>query len=94
MRASALRLRSLALAKAGPIVVEAARPLSDEALQVLAEAFGSAAGEPQVRVVPALIGGVRVGTSAGLVDGSIAGMAEQAERELAARLEREEVAHG
>ena len=89
VRASARRLCALSLDTAGLVVIEAARPLSEAARQVLTEALGRTS-EPRLRIVPSLVGGVRVTTEAGLVDASIAGLAEEAERELAAGLERAE----
>jgi F0F1-type ATP synthase membrane subunit b/b' len=89
VRAFARKLSGQSLATAGTVLVETARPLSAEASETLALALGSAPGEPRVRVVPSLIGGLRVTTDAGLIDASIAGMGEEAERELVKRLERE-----
>jgi F0F1-type ATP synthase membrane subunit b/b' len=73
-----------------PALVEASRPLQDQTRALLAEALGCQPSELRDRVVPELVGGVRVITNAGLVDASVAGLAAFAERALLARIDREE----
>ena len=73
-----------------PALVEVSRPLQDETRALLAEALGCQPSEVRDRVVPELVGGVRVITKAGLVDASVAGLAAYAERALLTRIDREE----
>ncbi len=66
------------LAEKGPlegVIVESAQPLPDERAAALAAAAGVEAGKLEQRVVPELRGGVRVLSSCGLVDASVAGLA-------------------
>jgi F-type H+-transporting ATPase subunit b len=94
-RAAARRLGTLPpSATNGQVLVESARPLADEALRVICDALGRASADRRLRVDPALIAGVRITTSCGLIDASASGMAHFAERELAARIEPEEGDHG
>lgn len=90
VRAALRRWEGLSHARHGTVLVEAARPLSAAAHELLAGVLSAAgAPPPQVRIVPALVGGLRIATDAGLIDVSITGMGREVERELAARLERE-----
>jgi F-type H+-transporting ATPase subunit b len=73
-----------------PIVVEAAREVTEAELGALAEAAGVSADEARARIDEDLLAGFRVVTSRGLVDVSAAGLAAQAERALAGRMEQEE----
>lgn len=91
VRAAARSVEPLA---EGTVLVEAARPLADDARRILRDALGPALDGQPVRVVPGLIAGVRVTTGAGMVDASVAGLARHAERELAARIERAEQGDG
>jgi hypothetical protein len=85
-RAACQRLAALPEAnRAGSVEVETARPLDTETRARFVEVAGPAATVKD-RVVPELGAGVRVITSAGLVDASAAGLAAWAERELVARL--------
>jgi F-type H+-transporting ATPase subunit b len=94
VRAACQRLRTLpATRNAGPVQVDAARPLTDAARASLAEAIGAPAPVAE-RIVPELGAGLRVITPVGLVDASAAGMAAWAERELAPMLVPEEHAGG
>lgn len=80
------------LAEAGapaPLIVESARPLDAAALDALARAAGADAADVTARVVPELVGGVRVLTARGLVDASVAGLAAHSERALLERLDAE-----
>lgn len=85
-RAACQRLAALpAAGRAGAIEVETARPLDPETRARLAAAAGPGATVKD-RVVPELVAGLRIITSAGLVDASGTGLADWAERELIARL--------
>lgn len=77
-----------------PVVVEAASPLDDDALHTLLEAAGIGTSGTVHRSNPDLVAGLRVLTSRGLVDASVAGMAAQAERVLLSELERENTNYG
>jgi len=91
VHAACRELRTLAgRAHLAPALVEASRPLHDQTRALLAEALGCQPSEVRDRVVPELVGGVRVITKAGLVDASVAGLAAFAERALLARIGREE----
>jgi F0F1-type ATP synthase membrane subunit b/b' len=91
VRAACRELRALAgRARLAPALVEASQPLLDQTRALLAEALDCQPSEVRDRVVPELVGGVRVITSAGLVDASVAGLAAFAERALLARIDREE----
>jgi F0F1-type ATP synthase membrane subunit b/b' len=61
----------------GPATVESARPLGDEARQVLGEALKA---EVRERLVPELGAGIRVSTRAGQVDASALAFARAAQR--------------
>jgi F-type H+-transporting ATPase subunit b len=91
VHAACRELRTLAgRAHLAPVLVEVSRPLHDQMRALLAEALDCQPSEVRDRVVPELVGGVRVITNAGLVDASIAGLAAFAERALLARIDREE----
>jgi F-type H+-transporting ATPase subunit b len=93
-RAACQRLAGLPEAsRTGSIEVETAHPLDAETRARFVEVAGPAATVKN-RVVPELGGGVRVITSAGLVDASGAGLAAWAERELVARLLPDEASGG
>jgi F-type H+-transporting ATPase subunit b len=94
-RAAVYELEELRGAGAlAPVVVDTAHELDEAALARLAEAAGVEPGELQQRVDSELVAGLRVLTARGLVDASAAGLAAQAERVLARRLEREEPRDG
>jgi hypothetical protein len=91
VHAACRELRTLAgRAHLAPVLVETSRPLHDQMRALLAEALDCQPSEVRDRVVPELVGGVRVITNAGLVDASVAGLAAFAERALLARIDREE----
>lgn len=96
LRAACDQLRGLAL-DSTPVTVESSQPLSDDDRARLDAALGKASAFATYRVVSDLGGGVRITTSRGLVDASIAGLAEFGERTLVAELERgwnQGVVHG
>ncbi|MEW6219786.1 MAG: hypothetical protein AB1634_09680 [Thermodesulfobacteriota bacterium] len=72
-------------AAAGPVTVEAARPLGEEERTALAQAL-EPASELRYRVLPELVGGVRIVTPQGQVDATVAGLAAFAGRALTDRL--------
>lgn len=86
LRAACDQVRALAL-NSTPVTVESSQALSDDDRAQLDAALGSAAAGATYRVVADLGGGVRVTTTRGLVDASIAGLAEFGQRALAAELE-------
>jgi F0F1-type ATP synthase membrane subunit b/b' len=91
VRAACHELRALAgRARLAPALVEASQSLDNQTRALLAEALDCQPSDVHDRVVPELIGGVRVITNAGLVDASVAGLAAFAERALLARIDREE----
>ena len=87
--AASEQLRALPASARDGALVETARPLDPEARTLLAEWLGNAASE---RLVPELGAGVRVTTSAGLVDASARAIAAQAARALADAVRPEEPA--
>lgn len=68
-----------------PVTIESARPLGALQQAALASVLGNETPFSQ-RVVPELLGGIRVITGRGMVDVSIAGLAQYAESTLAAHL--------
>jgi F0F1-type ATP synthase membrane subunit b/b' len=78
------QLRALPL-DGTPVTIESSRPIPDEDRAKLGAVLGSAAAN--YRVVPELGSGVRITTSRGLVDATVAGLAEFAQRALATELE-------
>jgi len=70
-----------------PVIVESATPMDSLALSTIAEAAHVSSAELKHRVTPELVGGLRVLTARGLVDVSVAGIADRASQALAARLE-------
>jgi F-type H+-transporting ATPase subunit b len=75
-----------------PVLIEAPHDLDERMRARIAEAARCAPASLQERIVPDLVGGVRVITAAGLVDASVAGLASVAERVLLERIDAEE--HG
>ena len=86
VRAACDQLHGLKL-DSTPVTLESARPLSDDERGLFDAALGPAAVGATYRVVSDLGGGVRITTSRGLIDASIAGLADFAEQALAAELE-------
>ncbi|HVW02445.1 MAG TPA: ATP synthase F0 subunit B [Planctomycetaceae bacterium] len=81
------QLRGLSL-DGTPVTIESPQPIADEDRAKLAAVLGAAAANASYRVVPDLGSGVRITTSRGLVDATVAGLAEFAQRALASELER------
>jgi F-type H+-transporting ATPase subunit b len=75
-------------AKSSSLVVESACPLDDQQKAELSAAVEAAAGGLEFRVNPALIAGVRLTTSAGLIDVSVAGLAQGIQQTLAGQLKQ------
>lgn len=86
VRAACQQLQALSL-NGTPVVVESAEPLDAASRALLDQALGKAAASATYRVVSELGGGLRVTTERGLVDASIAGLADFARRSLGAELQ-------
>lgn len=80
-------LRGLSNGSLAPVTVESAAPLNDDARRRIDSSLGDAAATADFRVVPELQGGVRIATAHGLIDASLAGLANFAEQLLSAELE-------
>lgn len=87
LHAACDQVRALAL-DATPVTVESAQALNNDERAQLDAALGSAAAGATYRIVSDLGAGVRITTMRGLVDASIAGLAQFGQRALAAELER------
>jgi len=85
LRVACRQLEALSL-DAAPVTVETAKPMDEASRARLDAALGKAAATATHRVVVDLAGGVRVTTNRGLVDASIAGLADFAERALLAEM--------
>jgi F-type H+-transporting ATPase subunit b len=70
-----------------PVTIESASPLDAQARQMIESALGPAKDTANYQVNPALIAGLRIATAQGLVDASVAGLAEFAGRSLQAEME-------
>lgn len=68
----------------GPVKVESAFPLSSEQRQMIGDAVGRDSGDETLEFHenPALIDGLKIYSNAGLIDHSLEGLAQYAEREL------------
>ncbi len=86
LRAACDQVRVLPL-DSNPVIVESSQALSDYDRAQLDAALGPAAASATYRVTSGLGAGVRITTSCGLVDTSIAGLAGFGQRALAAELE-------
>jgi len=75
----------------GDVIVESAAPLAPDAVTAISKAAGISAEALCQQRVPALVAGLRILSSRGLVDASIAGLGAGVEERLAARL-REDAA--
>jgi F0F1-type ATP synthase membrane subunit b/b' len=87
VRAACRELRALSNDSLAPVTVESARPLDEQSQQTIRDALGTAADSAQYRVDPDLLGGLRISTARGLIDASIAGLADFAEHALSAEME-------
>ncbi|MCA9177941.1 MAG: hypothetical protein KDB14_25935 [Planctomycetales bacterium] len=67
------------------VTVESAKALSDEEQAQLRGALGDE--PPQLRLAPELIAGVRISTSRGLIDASVAGLSEYARQLLVTEMD-------
>lgn len=87
VRAACRELQAFSNDSLAPVTVESAAALDDEAQQSIRQALGPSATTAQFRVVPDLLGGVRIATARGLIDASITGLASFAEHSFSAELE-------
>ncbi len=87
LRAACRELRALGADSLAPVTIESATELDGGSKELLQDALGSAAASTHFRIVPELLGGVRVSTSRGLVDASIAGLANFTEHALSSQLQ-------
>ncbi len=69
-----------------PIAISSATPLSEAQRAALAAALGEVLPRTELRVDPALLSGIRIGTAAGLIDASALGLARYAALSLRAAL--------
>ena len=70
-----------------PVAIESASALDDAALEMINSVLGADAKTAVFRVVPELKGGLRISTAHGLIDASVAGLANYAEQSLSAEME-------
>lgn len=82
LQASIRQLEPISSSRLAPVSVETATELDAESKIRLCEAIHQPQDSVLFLVIPELIGGLRVSTSQGLVDASIAGLARYAEQEL------------
>ena len=86
LKAACRELQKLPSNQLGPVTVESARALDDEARRQINESLGSAATSADFHVSPELDGGLRISTAHGLIDASTKGLADFAEQSLAAEM--------
>lgn len=86
--ATVSQLKSLSADGLSPVSVETATELDAPARERLRSALRQPEDSVTFRVVPELLGGVRISTAQGLVDASIAGLTRYAEQELLQELGR------
>lgn len=77
--AACRQLKALQGRDLGLVLIESARPLSDNARAAIALVLSTEASATEFRVMPDLGAGVRVTTGQGLIDASAQGLARQAE---------------
>jgi len=70
-----------------PVAVESATALDENRQELINASLGAAARTAAFRVVPELKGGLRISTAHGLIDASVAGLANFAEQSLSAEME-------
>jgi F-type H+-transporting ATPase subunit b len=87
LQAACRQLQGFADRPRAPVVVESASPLDPSARQQIESALGREKPAVEFRVVEELGGGLRIRTAQGLIDASIDGLANFAERSLLDELE-------
>ena len=87
VRAACRELQAFSDDSLAPVTVESAAALDDAAEQQIRQVLGASAGSARFRVVPDLIGGLRISTARGLIDASITGLAGFAEHAFSDELE-------
>lgn len=87
IKAACRELRTFSNNSLAPVTVESATRIDDEQLELINTSLGNDAKTAHYRVVPELEGGLRISTAHGLIDASIAGLANFAEQSLSAEME-------
>jgi F-type H+-transporting ATPase subunit b len=84
------RLKTLDAKTLGAVLVESAKPVSEQARVAITGALAARASSLTFRVVPDLGAGIRITTARGLIDASAGGLAADVERRLKDALVTEE----
>lgn len=87
LKAACRELQTLSHESLAPVTIESATPLDINQKQLIESALGPATTTAKFRVVPELVAGARISTGHGLVDASVAGLANFAEQYLAKAME-------
>jgi F0F1-type ATP synthase membrane subunit b/b' len=87
VKAACRELQAFSNNSLAPVVVECAASLDEMSRQLIRDAIGVSADSAEFRIVPELVGGLRISTSRGLIDASIRGIATFAKNALSAEVE-------
>lgn len=87
VQAAAQRVRDMTFDAEAAVTIESSLPVEDENRQILDDALGPAAEHAKRRTVPDLGAGVRIATSGGLIDATVAGLADFAAQALREELQ-------
>ena len=87
IKAACRQLKTFSNNSLAPVTVESATAIDEPSRQLIDSALGHAAKTADYRLDPELKGGLRISTAHGLIDASIAGLANFAEQSLSAEME-------
>lgn len=87
LKAACRELQAFSHNSLAPVTVESATELDGDARELITKSLGPSAKTANFRVVPELNGGLRVSTARGLIDASVAGLANFAGQSLSAEMQ-------